>query len=70
MERRRGLSKTQKFCIVGLWVLLSILLFFLPSDKSIYEKIFIAVASGVIIVLGVNAGQNRMNNFNRKRRKW
>jgi len=69
MERKRGLSRTQKFCILALWVLLCVMLFAIPSDKSLGENIFIAVASGLIIIVGTNAGQNRFNKTNRDRRR-
>lgn len=67
MERRRGLSRTQKICIVALWVLLCVMLFTLPSDKSLGENIFIAIASGIIIIAGINAGRNKFDKTNRDR---
>ena len=69
MERKRGLSKTQKFCFLGIWILLCIMFFVLPSDKGLGEKIFIAIASGIIIIIGINAGQNRFHKTNRNRRR-
>jgi hypothetical protein len=69
MEKRRGLSRTQKICIIALWILLCVMLFTIPSDKSLGENIFIAVASGLIIIIGVSAGQNRFNKSNRNRRR-
>ena len=71
MERKRGLSKTQKFCTVALWVLLCLILFLAPSNKSILENIVIAIVSGIIIIVGINAGQNKVyrSNLNRNRNR-
>ena len=71
MERKKGLSKTQKFSFVALWVLLCLLLFLIPSDKSLTENIIVAIVSGVIIIIGINAGQNKVqkSNWNRNRNK-
>jgi len=61
MERKRGLSKTQKICIVLLWVVLCVMLFTIPNDKSLGENIFYAIASGIVILVGISAGKNKMN---------
>jgi hypothetical protein len=68
MERKRGLSKIQKMCIALLWVTLCVILFTVPNGKSLGENIFYAIASGIIIVVGVSAGQNKFDKDRNKRR--
>lgn len=67
MERKRGLTTAQKIALFSMWVILCVLLFTLPSDKSMGENIFIAIASGLIIIVGINAGQNKINNRRNRR---
>ena len=57
--RRKGLSNFQKICIILLWMVLCIMLFTIPSEKAIGEKIFYAIASGVILLVGISAGKNK-----------
>lgn len=59
MERKRGLSRSQKICIVLLWTFLCVMLFTFNTSKSLGENIFIAVASGVIIIVGIISGQKK-----------
>ena len=66
MARMGGLTKSQKICIILLWVALCVMLFTLPSDKSLGENVFIAIASGVIILIGITKNNNRLN---RRRRR-
>ena len=68
MEKKRGLSKIQKICIALLWVALCVVLFTVPNGKSLGENIFYAIASGIIIVVGINAGQNKVDKDRNKRR--
>jgi|GEM_PF-2201327 hypothetical protein len=67
MRERRGLSRLQIICIILLWVLLCIILFIIPSDKSIAEKAIYAGISGILIYVGVSAGQKKMRDRNRRR---
>lgn len=67
MRQRKGLSRTQIICILLLWVVLCVILFTVPNGKSLGENIFYAIASGIIIIVGVFAGQNKMNKRNRRR---
>ena len=66
-EKRKGLSRTQKIFIILLWLVLCVMLFTIPNEKSLGENIFYAVASGIIILVGISAGQNKMNKRNRRR---
>jgi uncharacterized membrane protein YbaN (DUF454 family) len=63
---RKGLTKSQKVCFILLWVVLCIMMFTLPSDKSMAEKIGVAVVSGIIIVIGINVKPKTMNGRNRR----
>jgi Na+/melibiose symporter-like transporter len=53
--KRKRLSKSQKICFVLLWMVLCVILFTTPSEKSLSENILIAVISGIIIIVGINA---------------
>lgn len=64
--KKRGLSKTQKIFILLLWVVLCIMLFTIPNGKSLGENIFYAIGSGVIIIVGIISGQNKMNKRRRR----
>lgn len=64
--RRKGLSRTQIICIVLLWALLCVMLFTTSSDKSMAEKIIYSIISGILIYVGVVAGQNKMNKRRRQ----
>ncbi len=61
---RKGLSQSQIICIALLWVALCVMLFTIPSDYTLGEKILTAVVSGVIIFIGISKG-----NKQRKRRR-
>ncbi len=61
---KSGLSKSQVICIILLWVVLCIMLFTIPSSSSLGEKIFTAIASGVIIWVALSKDYTR-----KKRRK-
>jgi hypothetical protein len=63
---RKGLTKLQKICFILLWVALCVMLFSLPSEKSMRENVFIAIVSGIIIFVGISFGPNKMNRRNRK----
>jgi hypothetical protein len=65
MRKRRGLSTIQKIFIFILWAALCVMLFTIPNGKSPGENIFYAVMSGVIILVGISAGQNKMNRKDR-----
>ena len=60
---KKGLSKSQIICIILLWVALCVMLFTLPSAYTLGENIFIAIASGIIIFVGISKG-----NKNRRRK--
>ncbi len=63
---KRGLTTSQIVCIALLWVALCIMLFTMPSDYTMTEKIFTAIASGIIIYIGISKGNSAAN---RRRRK-
>jgi FtsH-binding integral membrane protein len=63
---RKSLTKGQKICFMLLWVVLCAMLFTLPSEKSMNEKIFIAIVSGIIIFVGINVTPYKKNRRNRK----
>ncbi len=64
--RNRGLTQTQIICIALLWVGLCVMMFTMPSNYTLGEKIFSAVASGIIIFIGISKGKNLRNRDKRK----
>lgn len=66
MRKKKGLSKSQKIFIILLWAALCVMLFTIPNDKSLAENILYAVASGIIILVGITVGKNKTDKHNRK----
>ncbi len=59
MRSTGGLTRNQIICIALLWVALCVMMFTLPSDHSLGENIFIAVASGIIILIALKKDRDR-----------
>ncbi len=62
---RRGLTKIQIICIVFLWVAFCVMMFVIPSGKSMTENIIIAIVSGIIIFVAVSKDNTRHRNRRR-----
>ncbi|MDH8701043.1 putative membrane-anchored protein [Dysgonomonadaceae bacterium PH5-43] len=52
MKKRKGLSQSQKVCIVVLWLVLCFMLFSVPNENTLFQNVFYAVCSAAFIGVG------------------
>lgn len=66
-KKRRGLSWLQKLGIAVLWILFCLIIFLVSPHKSWGENITIVVISGLLIIAGINMGQDKFNKTMRRK---